>query len=383
MGDKPYRVAIVGAGMIANVGHIPAWKDLQEKGEVEIAGVYNRTGERARATAERHQIPRAYSDCEEMLAELQPDIVSVTTPNVSHRDFTIAALNAGAHVLCEKPVAAGYADALEMFKAAEQADRILFVSQTGRFSGHAMAAKEIAEAGRLGEIYYAETAAFRRRGVPTWGRFHMKAESGGGPLYDIGVHALDTLLWIMGNPRVRAASGATYTKLADRDEGLATSLAESGAPVGVFDPRPYDFREYDVEDMGAGFLRLENGATISIRASWAANIPDGTGGTVILGTRGGLQLNPLTYIGTMGRYQVDVSPKVPADPDIPFSGHLKATAHFIRVLRGEEELIVRREEVLNVMQALDGLYQSAAEGREIRISDETLGTAPDHPPAAG
>jgi predicted dehydrogenase len=254
-----------------------------------------------------------------------------------------------------------------MFDAAETAGRALLIAQTGRFSNSAMAAKEIANDGRLGEIYYAETAALRRRGVPTWGHFHMAEASGGGALYDIGVHALDLLLWIMGNPRVIAASGATYTKLADRDEGLVTSLADSGAPVGVFDPRPYDSAEFDVEDMGAGFLRLENGVTVSIKASWAANVPEGTGDTLILGTRGGLRLRPLTLITNMGSYQVDVTPKVPTDPDRPFYGHWRVTAHMMRVVRGAEEPLVKREEVLNVMRALDGLYRSAAEGRELRL----------------
>ena len=143
----------------------------------------------------------------------------------------------------------------------------------------------------------------RRRGVPKWGMFHMREHSGGGPLCDIGVHVLDALLWIMGNPKVTAASGAAYLKIANQDEGLKMSLADSGAPVGVFDPRPYDPHEFDVEDMAAGFLRLENGATISITASWAANVPEGVGGTFILGTLGGLRLRPLTLVRNIGSYQ--------------------------------------------------------------------------------
>jgi predicted dehydrogenase len=365
MSEKKIRVAIIGAGMIANAGHIPAWKNLVE--DVELVGVFNRSIERARNSAERHGIPHAFDDCVEMLAEVKPDVVSVCTPNVSHREYAVAALEAGAHVFCEKPVAATYADAAEMFAVAEREGKILFVTQTGRFSSGSMAAREIAGSGQLGEMYYAETSALRRRGVPTWGRFHMKEDSAGGPLCDIGVHALDALLWVMGNPKVVAASGATYTKIANQDEGLIESLADSGAPVGVFGSREYSSGEYDVEDMAAGFLRLENGATISLKVSWAANVPEGMGGTVILGTKGGLNLNPLTFIGNMGRYQADTEIKVPVDPSIPFYGHWRAAEHFVGVLRGEEELIVRKEEVLNVIGALDGLYRSAAGGREVRL----------------
>jgi predicted dehydrogenase len=362
--DVRIRVAIVGAGMIANAGQIPAWQHVEE---AEIVGVYNHHLGRARDTAARHGIAAAYDDYPRMLDELQPDLAVVCTPNVSHRRYAIEALQAGAHVLCEKPVAAGYGDAVAMYDAAEAAGRTLYVGQTGRLSGAVMAAKAFADAGELGEVYYAETASLRRRGVPTWGRFHMRSASGGGPLLDIGVHALDALLWVIGNPRIVAASGATYTKLADREEGLATSLAESGAPVGVHDPRPYDPQEFDVEDLATGLLRLDGGATIGIKASWAANVPDGTGETLVLGTQGGLRLRPLTLIRNMAGYQVDVTPKVPRDPDIPFYGHWRQAAHVARVLQGKEPSLVTRDQVLNVMRALDGLYRSAELGREVRL----------------
>jgi predicted dehydrogenase len=204
--------------------------------------------------------------------------------------------------------------------------------------------------------------------VPTWGRFHLKTDSGGGPLFDIGVHTLDTLLWIMGNPAVVAASGACYTKLANRDEGLITSLADSGAPVGVYNPRPFRPSEFDVEDLGIGFLRLENGATVTLKASWAANVPPGTGGTLLLGTQGGLRLHPLALVTNLGRYQVDVTPHVPPMPDIPFYGHWKAAAHMVCVLDGHEPLRVQPAQVLNVIRALEALYRSADEGREIRLN---------------
>ncbi|MBC7237432.1 MAG: Gfo/Idh/MocA family oxidoreductase [Chloroflexi bacterium] len=360
---KKLRVAIIGAGMIANAGHIPAWKN--QKAAAEIVGVYNHHLERAQATAARHGIPHAYDDLARMLDELRPDVVSVTTPNMAHKPHTIQALQAGAHVVCEKPVATTYADAVAMFDAAQAAGRKLFVAQTGRFTADSIAAKEIADSGQLGEVYYAETSSLRRRGVPKWGRFHMREHSGGGPLLDIGVHALDLLLWLMGNPPVIAASGQTYLKLAHREEGLITSLADSGAPVGVHDPRPYDPTEYDVEDLAAGFLRCQNGATVSIKASWAANVPEGMGGTFLLGTEGGLRLRPLLLVRNMGSYQVDITPIVPRDPDVPFYGHWRLMEHVVRAIREEEEPSVKREEALNVIRALEGLYRSAAEGREV------------------
>jgi predicted dehydrogenase len=365
MPGKRLRVVIVGAGMIGNAAHIPAWKNLCQ--DADVVGVADISEERACQTAERYGIPHAYGDWNEMLTKLSPDIVSVCTPNVYHKAVTRAALKGGAHVLCEKPVATSYADAVEMYDTAQAAGRTLMVAQTVRFSGTMMAAKEIAAAGRLGEMYYAETSALRRRGIPKWGMFHMREHNAGGPVYDLGVHMIDALFWIMGNPKAVAVSGMTYCKLGNRDEGLAESLAESGAPLGVFTPRPYDYHEFNVEDFASGYIRLESGATVSLKTSWAANVPDGIGGTFIVGTEGGLQLAPLKLITNMGRYQVDIAPKVLADRNVAFAGHWEITAHMLRVLRGEEEMIVKREEVLNVIRALEGLYRSGTEGREVRL----------------
>jgi predicted dehydrogenase len=355
--------------MIANAGHIPAWKDVPG---VTVIAVADLVEQNAVDTAERHSIPKYYTDPARMLAESKPDIVSVCTPNCHHKQHALLALRNGAHVLCEKPMAVSLAEALEVFETADAVNRTVFVAQSLRFYNAIAAAKEFAASGQLGEMYFAETSVWRRRGVPTWGRFHIQADSGGGPLFDLGVHLLDATLWMLDNPKVVAASGTTYARLGGRDEGLLTSLAESGAPIGVFNPRPYRREEFDVEDMAAGFLRLENGATISLRVSWAANAPDGMGGTLVLGTDGGLwidaALQEVKLLRNLGRYQVDVTPKLPApEPNVPFYGHWKLTSHVARVLRGEEEPIVKRPEVLNVIGALEALYRSAAEGREIRL----------------
>jgi len=365
MPQKKLKVGIIGTGMIAVAGHIPAWQNLPD--DVEIVAGADILPERPKLVGKAYGIPHAYGDWKKMLKEEKLDIVSVCTPNCYHKEHTIAALKAGAHVLCEKPVATSHADAVEMYEAADRAGRLLMVGQTARFSPKSRAAKEIIASGRLGEMYYAEAYILRRRGIPTWGQFHMKKHSAGGPVYDLGVHALDLLFWLMGNPRVTAVSGATYTKLGNRDEGLATSLADSGAPMGVLTPRPYNWRDFDVEDLAAGFIRLQGGATVAFKTSWAANIPEGTGQTMILGTEGGLTLEPLTLATNLGSYQVNVSPITPAARKVDFSGHWEETEHFVNAIRGKEELLVKREEVLNVIRTLDALYQSGAEGREVRV----------------
>lgn len=365
MPQQKLRVGIIGTGMIATAGHLPGWRNLKD--DVEVVAVADILEDRAQLIAHTHNIPHAYGDWQRMLSQERLDIVSICTPNSYHKEQAMAAVKAGVHVLCEKPIATSHADAVQMFDAADAAKRILFVGQSARFSEKPKAAREMIEAGRLGEIYYAETWYLRRRGIPTWGQFHQKQHSGGGPIYDLGVHLIDLLFWLIGNPKVQAVSAAAYTKFGNRNEKLATSLAESGAPLGVLTPRPYSHSDFDVEDMAAAFIRLEGGVTVSFKTSWAANVPQNMGATMILGTDGGLTLDPLTLVTNLGSYQVNVTPNVPADRNVDFAGHWEETAHFVKVLRGQEKLLVRPEEVLNVMKTLDALYRSASAGREIAV----------------
>ena len=365
MADK-LQVGIIGAGMIATQAHIPGWKEQAE--HAEIVAIADSLGNRAEFIARREGIPHAYGDWEKMLRERKPDVVIVATPNSYHKPQTIAALQAGAHVLCEKPAATSCADAEAMFEAAAKAKRHLFVGQSGRFQHRARAAKQIVDAGQLGGIYFAESTGMRRRGIPKWGQFHMKEHSSGGPILDLGVHAIDLLYWLMGNPKVEAVSSAAYTKIGNRDEGVFTSDKESGAFEGVLTARPYSYKDFTVEDMAAGFIRLAGGATVVIKAAWAANIPQNTGGTILLGDRGGLVMDPLTLVSNTGSYQSNTEIRLPEEPHGWFTGQYREAEHFIRVIRGQEPLLVKREEVLNVMRTLDALYRSAAEGREVRAN---------------
>jgi len=364
MTQKKLRVGFIGTGMIALQGHIPGWKML--KHDAEIVGVADILEDRARLVAKQEDIPYPYGDWRKMLKDLGLDVVYVCTPNSYHKEQTIAALRAGAHVVCEKPAATCRADAEAMFDAAKAARRHLFIGQSARFISWGQAAKEIVESGRLGEVYFADGHAMRRRGVPTWGQFHMKRHSGGGVIYDLGVHLVDMVFWLLGNPRVRSVSGVAYTKIANQREDVVTSFEESGAFEGVKMPRPYQSRDFDVEDLAAGFVRFAGGAAFSLRLSWAANIPDNTEASSLLGTKGGLTWTPLALVSNVGRYQANTALKLPPDKYGWFTAHRRQAAHFLRVVRGDEPLIVKREEVLNVLGTLDAVYESARTGREVR-----------------
>ena len=176
-------------------------------------------------------VARVYADFNEMVTQEDLDLVSVCTPPFLHCAASVAALNAGINVICEKPMAMNAAECEEMIAAAQQNDRMLTIGFQSRFGERAQFLKHMIEQGELGEIYYARVLALRRRGIPWWGVFVEKDKNGGGPLIDIGVHTLDLTLWLMGHPTPTAVSGAVFTKLAKRP-GLCI---RDGRPA---DPRP-------------------------------------------------------------------------------------------------------------------------------------------------
>jgi predicted dehydrogenase len=256
-----------------------------------------------------------------------------------------------------------------MYDVAEAMGKELFITQTSRFTSVADAAKKYVTDGMLGDIYYAETGMLRRRGIPKWGVFHIKEHNAGGPVYDLGVHDLDLFMWVMGNPNPVAVSGQTVLKFGNKDEQLATSLFDSGSYGGLlYTPDPYDYRQFDVEDFASGYIRFDNGAVLVLRTSWAANVQQASGSSFMLGTKGGLNFKPaLTYVANEAGYMVETTPNLPRDRDVGFSGHFRHHAHAVRVLRGEEEKLVKREQVLNVIKTLDALYASSGSGKEVRL----------------
>lgn len=370
--NKPIRAAIIGTGMIANCAHLPSLDILRKEGLVDIVGVADIRIEAAKETAERWNVPKYYEDPQQLLDELKPDFVAVCTPNIPHKEWTIKALKAGAHVACEKPMAVTVEDAKEMWDASRKYDKQLFPCQAMRWRNYMQHSKELVETGELGDIYFSDLEFIRRIGFPTWGFFHMKDYNYGGPFCDIGVHLIDCLLWIIGDKKVEAVSGNTYTKIANQGEDVLISLAESGAYGGEFTPREYDPKEYDVEDFATGFLRLEGGMSVNFKFAWAINLPTTNLDMVICGDKAGLHVNKEKLYKNIGRYQSECEMKWFDNGQykgVTFEQHRYMYRNIFNTLLGKEEYLVKEHQNMEVIKAIECFYKSAELGREVRVDE--------------
>lgn len=342
------RLGVIGLGMGRN--HVAGFQSHPRARVVAVADMNERL---LNEIADRYGVEKRYTSAEDMLAKEHLDAVSIATPNKFHAPLTLAAIAAGCHVLCEKPMAMNAAEAREMLDAAQQAGKRLMINFSYRFNEMSMALKQQVDAGLLGEIYFGRTVWHRRRGLPGFGGwFGQKALSGGGPLIDLGVHRLDLALWLMGYPKPVWVMGSTY-------QHLGSALAQKQG------------KTFDVEDLAAGMIRFENGATLIVEASWAANIKESEFmETRLYGTRAGLVQRNLDegY-----RFEAEIFlEKDGAHFDMklhpPYPPVTSSYYHFVDCLATGKPHLATGEEGLRVMQILDALYQSAAEGRPVEIA---------------
>lgn len=360
---KKLKVAIIGGGMITNSAHIPAYKNFPER--FEIAAVCDVFEKAAKDTAESAGIPKYYTDAKTMLEEIKPDLVSVCAPNMLHREYTMLALSHGANVICEKPVAFTLSEAKEMYGFAKEKGLILTACQSMRFTPDRLAAKKLINAGELGTPYYCEFSRIRRRGIPTWGTFHIKEKSGGGAFIDIGVHVLDAAIWLMGNPEVYAVEGSAFKKLHTE----IGTLESSGALTGnVQNARKFDPNEMNVEDFSCGSITFKNGSRLNFKTAWAANLPDEASITII-GEKCGIKLPDGDVLrGMDDNSKLDIKENEFAH-GAPFSGHFHIVKNVYDVIVSGAESIIKPEETINVAGIIEAFYRSA-ESRKPVIFDE-------------
>jgi predicted dehydrogenase len=355
MADR-VRVGVIGAGQIGT-RHLELYQTIPGAEVVAVADLFPQKLEAARA---RFGVTDGTDDFRRLLDRADIDAVDVCVHNNKHAPIAIAALRAGKHVYCEKPMAGTYRDAEDMVREAASRRRRLHVQMSTVFSDESRAARRLIAEGALGRIYYARSFGYRRRGRPFvdgygTANFVNRSVSAGGALYDMGIYHIAQILHLTGNPAVRTVTGATHQEL----DMYADRRAFSG---------------YSVEEMGLGWVRLEGGISFDIEETWAVH-HDGGESSKILGSKGGLRLEPLAYFSSLG--------------DMPLSGSFDLEAsvvrwracrpesaweensqrHWVGALLGKVPLLPTAEYALNTALISEGIYLSSKLGRELTADE--------------
>jgi len=358
MQTQPLRVGIVGMGGIGDA-HLKA---SQQVPGVKVVAIADPNETRLNLMATTYGIENKYADYHDMLERDDLDAVTVATPNALHAPVTIAALQSGRHVLCEKPLARSGAEGEAMVKAAVEAGRVLQVCFNHRQRGDVQVLKNYVEEGNLGRIYHAKAFWMRRSGIPGMGGwFTSREQAGGGPLIDLGVHVLDMALYLLGEPEVISVSAATYAELGPRGRGSGSWGTNTLVGDGG----------YEVEDLATAFVRLADGATLLLEASWAVygkNADDF--GVTLFGTDGGADINvknygyedTLTIYTDTAGVPAEVRPRVRKG-----EGHVAVIRNFLSTVRNGDWSSHNGSEGLRRAQIIDACYQSALEGREVSL----------------
>jgi len=349
MKKRKLRVGIIGTGGIATKQHIPGWQQIPG---AEIRAVCDINEGAAREVATELGIDKVFTDFRKLVALKELDAVDVCTPNQTHAPAVLAGLRADKHVLCEKPLATTVREVRQMAKLAKEKKKVLMTAQHMRFAGMSRALKKFVDKGALGEPYHAVVRALRRSGLPAWGVFTNKELSGGGPCMDIGVHALDLTMWLMGSPTPVRVSGATKVNFA-KGYDIPNKMGE------------WDRDAFSVEDWASGYVVFDNGATLTLESSWLGHHEKrGDLSCDIYGKKATLQW-PAGKYGTHkdGEFVTDELTPLPADRK-PHALEIEA---FFDAVVNKKPSPVPAEETIKVIAILEGIYKSQETGREVRV----------------
>jgi len=346
------RVGVIGAGAISP-NHC---KSVLSYPGAELVAVADSHEGRAREVAEEHKIPRCYATVDAIIADRDLDAVTVALPTYLHARAAIAAFEAGKHVMLDKPFAMSTAEAMRVVEAANKAGKVLAVGMNQRFRRESQTVRTLVERGELGAIYFAKAYWCRRSGIPRLGTWYGdKKRSGGGSLLDIGVHMLDLCLSLLGNFRPQAVSGAVYTRFGNRGLGEGT--------WGKSDREKIDFTS---DDLAAALIKLEGGVTVALETSWARHQePANANDVELFGADAGARVYPpklFRYAKRPGEYEVVEPQGVPVR-----YAHCDRIHNWLDAILGKDSLECKPEQSLAVQKILDGIYQSAESGREVRV----------------
>ncbi len=359
MPEEQLRVGVIGCG--AGIFHLEGYAQEPRVRTVALAGLDT---DRCDQLATRFGVERRYGDYHELLAQDDIDAVSVVVPNNLHLPVVTAALEAGKHVLVEKPLARNTAEGEEMVATAKRTGKLLGIAFQRRNRHDVRIVRDLVEQGELGRVYYGKAYWIRRSGIPGWGSwFTSKEAAGGGPLIDLGVHVLDMALFAMGNPTVTAVSGITFAEIGPQGKGNWPGR-RSSMPAGAG-------HQYEVEDLAVALLRLEDGRALELEASWATytEMTDEFG-IQLYGSKGGAKIHAKVYaeVGTLqlfgdfGDTAVDSMPRLRAA-----HGHAAIIHDCVRATRVGAPLSPSGEEGLERVRIIDAIYRSAELGHEVQI----------------
>ncbi|HEX5418189.1 MAG TPA: Gfo/Idh/MocA family oxidoreductase [Chloroflexota bacterium] len=361
MSESSVGIGIVGTGTIAQ-SHL---RSLQGFEKARVLGVFDVLADRAEATAQAFAIPTVAPTLDALLEIPGLDAVIVCTPPFAHAEPTITALQAGKHVLCEKPFASTPSEAEEMVLAAEKAGKFLACcSARNRYAFNQTTARALLDRGELGDVYHVRYSQWRFRGRPghhifaqsTWFLDHHRA--GGGAMTDIAVYMIDSTLGLLGNPKVLSVTAAMR------------QFTEEPPPAGV---------KQDVEDHIVLMVQCEGGKSGIVETAWVSNMRNADG-LYIFGTKAGLRLDPLTKITPQQLSAEEIPPlshlgkevyRAIEEQVLPFSGpgigHGDVTRPFVEgILAGRAPYTPGRQ-ALEVTRVMDAAYRSVTEQRSISL----------------
>ena len=348
------KVGVIGVGGIAGA-HMPGWRDSPLA--AVVAGA-DPSSDALTKWGTEWGVTTYHEDPYDLIADPDIDVVDVCTPNAYHTPLTVAALEAGKHVLCEKPLALTVDEVRRMIAARDKSGKLLMTGQHFRFTGAARALKEQIDAGRLGEVYHGRAWWLRRGQVPARPGFLQKKHSGGGPCIDLGVHVLDLALHFMGQPKPVTVTGTSVRKLMDK-EGAFTLWGRERLPTEVI----------DVEDFAAALVRFENGASLVLETSWMLHhtAEDGSDEETkvwLYGTDGGARYpeNVLLQTDNPTMQTFDSKLKLKSEPAKP---HALECIELAEAITNGGPSPVPAEDSLNLINILEGLYESGRTGREV------------------
>jgi predicted dehydrogenase len=347
---KILKVGVIGVGGIART-HMPGWAQSEH---AEVVAGADISQEIVESFGQAYGVQRLTTDSSELINDPDIDIIDICTPNMYHEPLAVAALEAGKHVLCEKPLAPTPAAVQRMIEARDRSGKLLMTAQHQRFHANSRALKAEIEIGALGEIYHARSWMLRRTAYPGRASFVQKRHSGGGPCIDIGVHVLDLTLWLMGNPRPVTVSGVTRKELAHHPD-LFTIWGGAPPPEG-----------WDVEEFAAAFVRFENEATLVLEVSWLLHhdTPGEDRQIWLYGTEGGAHL-PKCEIYQTNRQTKQLYNRTLQLTKDQVEPHALQCIEFAQAIVDGAPSPVPSEQSLQVMTILDGVYRSQEIRREI------------------